>query len=430
MTTSPSALAHQRSIYLAGVAGDRPPVPLDGEALEREAEKRMSSEAFAYIAGGAGAGLTVAANRADFDRWRIVPRMLNDVSEVNLSTKLFGMDLPAPLFLAPLGVMELTHPESDLAVARAASKHGVPLIFSNQASRPMEEVARAMGDAPRWFQLYWSKNEDLVKSFVARAENCGCGAIVVTLDTKMLGWRVKDLDLAYLPFLRGKGIAQYTSDPVFARLVAEMPDDPDAPKPKINLNSLSTLWQMINAHPGKSLDNLKSGRARKAVKLFTEIYTNPTLNWSHIARLRGYTKLPIILKGVVHPEEAARAVDEGVDGLIISNHGGRQVDGAVSTIAALPTIAEAVKGRIPLILDSGIRTGADMIKALALGASAVAIGRPYAYGLALAGEEGVSEVIRGLLSDFELNLRLSGGTKPADIERKWLVPAPSGPRLP
>ncbi|MAY60655.1 MAG: lactate 2-monooxygenase [Rhizobiales bacterium] len=424
MTTPPSALAHQRAIYLAGVAGERPGVPLDPAVLEREAEKRLSAETFAYIAGGAGAGRTIAANRDDFDRWRIVPRMLNDVSEVDLSTRLLGMDLPAPLFLAPLGVMELAHPESDKAVGRAAAKHGVPLIFSNQASRPMEEVAKAMGGAPRWFQLYWSKNEELVKSFVTRAENCGCSAIVVTLDTKMLGWRVKDLDLAYLPFLRGKGIAQYTSDPVFARLIEKMPDDPDAPKPKINLNSLSTLWQMINAYPGKPLDNLKSGRARKAVKLFTEIYTNPTLNWEHIARLRGYTKLPIILKGVLHPDEAARAVEEGVDGLIVSNHGGRQVDGAVSTIAALPAIAEAVKGRIPVIFDSGVRTGADMIKALALGASAVAIGRPYAYGLALAGEEGVSEVIRGFLSDFELNLRLAGGTRPSDIDREWLVAAP------
>lgn len=424
MTTPPSALAHQRSIYFAGVAGERPRVPLDAASLEHEAEKRLSAQAYAYIAGGAGAGQTVAANRADFNHWRIRPRMLNDVSEVDLSTRLISNTLPAPLLLAPLGVMELAHPESDLAIGRAAAKHGVPLILSNQASRPMEEVAKAMGDAPRWFQLYWSREEELVKSFVSRAENCGCSAIVVTLDTKMLGWRVKDLDLAYLPFLRGKGIAQYTSDPVFQRLIEEMPDDPAAPRPRINFNSLAALWQMLNAHPGRPLDNLRSGRAQKAVKLFTGIYTNPTLNWEHIARLRGYTRLPIILKGVLHPEEAARAVDEGVDGLIVSNHGGRQVDGAISTIAALPAIADAVKGRIPLILDSGVRSGADMIKALALGASAVAIGRPYAYGLALAGEEGVSEVIRAMLSDFELNLRLAGGTKPSDVDASWLVPPP------
>ncbi|SOE16298.1 isopentenyl diphosphate isomerase/L-lactate dehydrogenase-like FMN-dependent dehydrogenase [Hoeflea halophila] len=424
MSVPPSALTHQRSIYLAGVSGERPRVPFHITSLEQEAEKRLSAQAYAYIAGGAGAGQTVAANRADFNRWRILPRMLNDVSEVDLSTRLIGLDLPAPLLLAPLGVMELAHPQSDLAIGRAAAKHGVPLIISNQASRPMEEVAKAMGDAPRWFQLYWSREEELVKSFVSRAENCGCSAIVVTLDTKMLGWRVNDLDLAYLPFLRGKGIAQYTSDPVFQRLVDEMPEDPQAPKPRINLKSLATLWQMLNAHPGSPLDNLRSGRAQKAVKLFTGIYTNPTLNWEHIARLRSYTRLPIILKGILHPEEAVRAVDEGVDGLIVSNHGGRQVDGAVSTISALPAISSAVKGRIPLILDSGVRSGADMIKAMALGASAVAIGRPYAYGLALAGEDGVSEVIRGLLSDFELNLRLAGGTRPSDIDASWLVRAP------
>jgi len=424
MITPPSALDHLRSIYLAGVGGKRPHVPFDTAALEREARQRLSPEACAYIAGGAGAGRTVAANTDDFDRWRIRPRMLNDVSRVDLSTRLFGTDLPAPLLLAPLGVMELAHPESDLAVGRAAASHGVPLIFSNQASRPMEEVAAAMGDAPRWFQLYWSREEDLVKSLVKRAEACGCSAIVLTLDTKMLGWRTRDLDLAYLPFLRGKGIAQYTSDPVFRRLLDEMGDDPDTPKPRVNLNSIATLWQMLRAYPGRPLDNLRSGRARKAVKLFTEIYTNPTLNWEHVERLRGYTRLPIILKGVLHPAEAARAVDAGVDGLIVSNHGGRQVDGAISSIAALPAIAEVVGGRIPLILDSGVRSGADMVKALALGASAVAIGRPYAYGLAIAGEDGVREVIRGLLSDFELNLRLSGGVSPADIDRDWLVPAP------
>ena len=424
MPTPPSALSHQREIYLGGAAGRRPAVPLDMASLEEAARRRLSPEAFAYIAGGAGLGRTMAANTADFDRWRILPRMLNDVSGIDVSTRLLGLDLPAPLLLAPLGVMELAHPEADLAVARAAAAHGVPYIFSNQASRRMEETARAMGDAPRWFQLYWSRNEELVRSFVARAEACGCSAIVVTLDTKMLGWRTRDLDLAYLPFLRGKGIAQYTSDPVFQRLVAGMPDEDDAARPPVNRHSVSTLWQMLGAHPGGRFENLRSGRARKAVRLFTEIYTNPALDWTHVARLRDWTKLPIVLKGVLHPDEARRAVEAGVDALIVSNHGGRQVDGAVSTIAALPAIAAAVNGAIPLILDSGVRSGADMVKAIALGASAVAIGRPYAYGLALAGEAGVSGVIRAFLSDFELTLRLSGGTRPADISRDWLVAAP------
>lgn len=423
MPNPPSALQHQRDLYLGGVAGKRPAVPFDTDALELAAKRRLSAEAFAYIAGGAGAERTMAANTADFDRWRIVPRMLNDVSRVDLSTRLLTLGLPSPLMLAPLGVMELAHRDADLAVARAAASFGVPYILSNQASVPMEDVARAMGDGPRWFQLYWSKNEDLVQSLVSRAEHCGCSAIVVTLDTKMLGWRTRDLDLAYLPFLRGKGIAQYVSDPVFQRLMAEMADDPGAPRPPVNRHSLWTLWQMLSAYPGSRLDSLRSGKARKAVRLFTEIYTNPTLNWEHIARLRGYTKLPIVLKGVLHPDEARRAVDKGVDALIVSNHGGRQVDGAISTIAALPAIDAAVDGAVPLVLDSGVRSGADMVKAIALGASAVAIGRPYAYGLAIAGEVGVAEVIRAFLSDFELTLRLSGGTRVADISRDWLVAA-------
>lgn len=424
MRKSPSALEHQRDTYLGGTAGHRPAVPLDMTRLERAAERHLSPEAFAYIAGGAGRERTMAANLADFDRWRIVPRMLNDVSQVDLSTRLLGLDLPAPLMLAPLGVMELAHRDADIAIGRAAARFGLPFIFSNQASQPMETVAAAMGDSPRWFQLYWSKNEELVQSFVARAEACGCGAIVVTLDTKMLGWRVRDLDLAYLPFLRGKGIAQYVSDPVFQRLMSDMTDDPNAPRPPINRHTLSTLRQMVRAHPGGTLENLRSGRARNAVRLFTEIYTNPTLNWEHIRRLRDYTKLPIVLKGVLHPDEARRAADEGVDALIVSNHGGRQVDGATSTIAALPAIAAATDGSLPLILDSGVRSGADMVKALALGASAVAIGRPYAYGLAVAGEAGVAEIIRAFLSDFELNLRLAGGARIADIDRNWLAEVP------
>jgi lactate 2-monooxygenase len=423
MPNPPSALQHQRDIYLGGVAGRLPAVPLDAEALEQAAQRRLSPEAFAYIAGGAGRERTMAANTADFDRWRIVPRMLNDVSRVDLSSQLLGVGLPAPLMLAPLGVMELAHRDADLAVARAAAVFGVPYILSNQASVSMEDVAREMGSAPRWFQLYWSKNEDLVQSLVSRAEGCGCSAIVVTLDTKMLGWRTRDLDLAYLPFLRGKGIAQYVSDPVFQRLMTDMADDPGAPRPPVNRHSLSALWQMLSAYPGSRLDALRSGKARRAVRLFTEIYTNPTLNWEHIARLRRYTKLPIVLKGVLHPDEARRAVAEGVDALIVSNHGGRQVDGAISTIAALPAIATAVEGAVPLILDSGVRSGADMVKAIALGASAVAIGRPYAYGLAIGGEAGVAEVIRAFLSDFELTLRLSGGTQIADISRDWLVAA-------
>src|SRR3954447_25683602 len=334
----------QTAIYRAGVSGRRPRVPTDATQLEARARKSMPAEAYAYIAGGAGTGATVRANREGFDRWRIVPRMLRDVSERDTGIELLGRKLDSPFLLCPVGVLEMVDDDADLAVARAARAEAVPMIFSNQASRPMEACARELGDSPRWFQLYWSTNDDLVASFVARAEASGCEAIVITLDTTMLGWRTRDLDLAYLPFLRGKGIAQYTSDPVFRRLLDEA-DPPTAgpqPQPRPSLQAIATLLQMARAYPGSSLDALRSGRARAAVQRFVSIYSRPSLTWDDLPFLRERTSLPIVLKGILHPGDARRAVAAGVDGIVVSNHGGRQVDGATSTIAALPGIAAAV----------------------------------------------------------------------------------------
>jgi isopentenyl diphosphate isomerase/L-lactate dehydrogenase-like FMN-dependent dehydrogenase len=299
------------------------------------------------------------------------------------------------------------------------------MILSNQASRPMEEVTRALGSSPRWFQLYWSTENDLVESFVARAEASGCEAIVVTLDTTLLGWRTHDLDIAYLPFLRGKGIAQYTSDPVFRRIIATSPAQlgPDE-QPKPTPAALRTLVQLTRAYPGKFAAALRSGHARAAVQTFVRIYSRPSLTWEDLPFLRERTKLPILLKGILHPDDASRAVDEGIDGIVVSNHGGRQVDGATSTIEALPGIARAVDGRIPIVLDSGVRSGADAFKALALGATAVLLGRPYVYGLALRGEAGVRDVIRNLAADFDLTMALSGCRTVGDIRPECLQLAP------
>ncbi|NUQ25179.1 MAG: alpha-hydroxy-acid oxidizing protein [Saprospiraceae bacterium] len=404
-----SALDRQRFIYLTGVSGKKTAIPTDLNALEALVKDRMSPEAFAYIAGGAGVETTISNNRHGFDQWQIVPRMLRDVSQCDLSVQLLGQKLPAPLLLSPVGVLEMAHRKGDLAVGTAAATLGVPFIFSNQASVAMEKVSEVMSDSPRWFQLYWSRSSELVESLVKRAEACGCGAIVVTLDTTMLGWRLRDLDMAYLPFLRGKGIAQYTSDPVFRRLMQE-PDDSSAPAPRqsLTLDSLLSVAELMRAYPGGLLKNVRSRAPLKAVRKFINIYTNPALQWEQLPLLRQYTKLPILLKGILHPDDARKAVDMGIDGIVVSNHGGRQVDGAISTIGALPGIAEAVKRQIPVLLDSGVRCGADMFKALALGANAVCIGRPYVYALALAGEKGVNEVIRNLVADFELTMRLSG----------------------
>ena len=416
------ALTRQSEVYVTGMGGQTPLLPVGAAELEELARKAMSEPAFAYVAGGAGAESTVRENRAAFERWRIVPRMLRDVSARDTSVELFGRRLPSPLLTAPIGVLELAHREADLGVARAAAAEGVPVIFSSQASVPMEVCARAMGDSPRWFQLYWSKNDALVESFVRRAEACGCEAIVVTLDTTLLGWRTRDLDLAYLPFLRGMGIAQYVSDPVFLASLDEPPTGPaPAVKPRVNFLSVSALVAMNRRHPGRFIDNLRSGVARRAVQQFIATYSRPSLTWDDLPFLRERTKLPILLKGILHADDARRAMDAGVDGVIVSNHGGRQVDGAIASLDALPGVVEAVGGKAPVLFDSGIRGGADVFKALALGARAVCVGRPYVFALALAGADGVRELLRNLMADFELTMALAGCRSVTEITREALV---------
>ena len=408
-TPATGAVARQQAIYSAGMSGSRPTVPTDYAALEAAAEKAMSEEGYAYIAGGAGRESTMAANRRAFERWRIVPRMLRDVATRDTSVELFGRRLASPFLLCPIGVLEMAHAEADIAVARAAAARGVPMLFSNQASRSMEDCTAAMqqlqADAPRWFQLYWSKSDALVESLVARAEACGCEALVVTLDTTLLGWRSRDLDLAHLPFLLGQGIAQYTSDPVFRASLSAVPDD--GPRPKINTRTLRNVIAAARHYPGSSLRALTSGQALAAVRQFIATYSRPNITWTDLAWLRQRTKLPIVLKGVLDGDDARLAVEHGIDGLIVSNHGGRQVDGARASLDALPEIVAAAP-QLPVILDSGIRGGADVFKALALGARAVGIGRPYAYGLAIDGEAGVGQVLDNLAADFELTMALAG----------------------
>jgi lactate 2-monooxygenase len=378
----------------------------------------MSPDGYAYVAGGAGTEETMRENRAAFERWRIVPRMLRDVSTRDTAVEVLGTPFPSPFLLCPIGVLEMAHRAADVAVARATAAEGIPFVFSNQASRPMEETARAMGDAPRWFQLYWSTSNELVESLVSRAERCGCSAIVLTLDTTMLGWRVRDLDLAYLPFLRGKGIAQYTSDPVFVEALQETLRQEAPPMGRITLAGIGTLLSQAGAYPGSRIANLRSGLARAAVRRFVETYSRPSLSWDDLAFLRERTRLPILFKGVLHPADAVAAVEHGMDGLVVSNHGGRQVDGAIATMDALPAIVDAVGGRVPIVLDSGVRSGADVFRALALGATAVGLGRPYVWALAVGGQEGVREVIRNLRADFDLTMGLSGVASARDIGRE------------
>ena len=381
-------LSRQAAIYMKGLRGDRETTPLDFAGLEAAAQAKLTPEAFAYVAGGAGRETTAAANRTALDRWRITPRMARDCSIRDLSVTLFGKKHPTPFLTAPIGVLSLAHPEADLATARAAAAVGMPMIISNQASYPMEQIADCAGPSSKWFQLYWGKSDELAHSLVRRAEACGCEAVVVTLDTTVLGWRVRDLALGHLPFLKSQGIAQYVSDPVFRAMLQETPEK----------NPLA------------------------AAVLFTQIYSDPSLTWEKLKTLRRVTRLPILVKGIQHPEDAALALAHGFDGVIVSNHGGRQVDGAVGSADQLLLCAERIGGKIPVLFDSGLRTGVDAFKALALGADAVCVGRPYVYGLAVGGQAGVEAVLSNLLAELDLTLALSGWTSASQLGRDALSP--------
>lgn len=404
----------QMEIYVTGVGGARPSVPVAPDSLEAKARQAMTPQAAAYILGGAGSEATMRANRVAFERHALVPRVLRDVAARDLSVTLFGRRHRAPILLAPVGVLEMVHPEADLAVARAAAAEGIGYVFSNQASVPLEKTAAAMAPAPRWFQLYWSSDDDFVRSVVGRAEKAGCEAIVVTLDTTLLGWRPRDLDMAYLPFLRGLGIGQYLSDPVFrSKIPASPPDIGVRPR---GLGIVAAALSL--RRKGKEF-GLTMSQMRAAVAYFTATYSRPDLNWSDIARLREMTRLPILLKGVRHADDARLARENGIDGIVVSNHGGRQVDGEIATLDALPVIVAAAQG-MPVLLDSGVRSGGDVAKALALGASAVLVGRPYVYGLAIAGEKGVREVIRNIVGEFDITLALLGLTKASELGKENL----------
>ncbi|HEX2779114.1 MAG TPA: alpha-hydroxy-acid oxidizing protein [Gemmatimonadaceae bacterium] len=417
-----SSPPRQTEILLAGLRGLSQRIPIDAALLEEAARKKLSRRAFAYIAGGAGAESTMRANREALERWRIVPRVLRDVSSRDTSVELFGARIPTPLLLSPIGAVELAHPSADLGAARAAASLGVPMVFSSQASVPMESCAAAMGASARWFQLYWSRDDELVASFVERAERCGCSAIVLTLDTTLLGWRTRDLELGYLPFLHGKGIAQYTSDPVFMRKLGEPLPGAAPSRGRPTPSALRAAWHMARAVPGGTFANLRRGTALAAVRRFVATYTRPSLGWSDLPSLRAKTKLPILLKGILHPDDARRALDAGMDGIVVSNHGGRQVDGAIASIDALPAVVDAVEGRVPVLVDSGIRGGADVFRALALGARAVGVGRTWAWALALGGEDGVREHLANLAADFELTMALAGCRDVAAIGRDSLAP--------
>jgi isopentenyl diphosphate isomerase/L-lactate dehydrogenase-like FMN-dependent dehydrogenase len=372
---------YYRQIYAAGVAGEAPKLPVAWAELEAAAHDALDERARGYVSGSAGVEDTYAANLRAFRHWRIVPRVLRDVAERSLATRVLGADAIAPVMLAPIGVQSLFHPEAELAVARGAAAVGLGIVASSVSDNTLEDIAEAHGSAPHWFQLYWPNDPDVAASMVSRAEATGYGAIVVTVDNAFPGWKPRDLQQAYLPGLEGKGIANYANDPA---LRATMSDADDA---------------------------------GEAIGKFLTVFPNPSLTWDDLDWLREATRLPILLKGVLHPDDALEARERGVDGVVVSNHGGRQVDGAIASLDALPDVAAAVGDDLAVLLDSGVRSGADAFKALALGADAVLLGRPYVWGLALAGAEGVETVIRMFLAELDLTMALSGLTSPAEIDR-------------
>jgi isopentenyl diphosphate isomerase/L-lactate dehydrogenase-like FMN-dependent dehydrogenase len=373
--------AYQNEIYLRGLSGELPPFGTDPAGLEEAARGWLEPGPYWYVAGGAGSGATVRANREAFDRRRIVPRMLTGATERDLSVTVLGERLPAPVLLAPVGVQSIVHPDGELATARAAAGLGVPFVLSTAAAYPIEAVAAAAGAGSRWFQLYRPNDPDVCRSILDRAAAAGFRVLVVTLDTWTLAWRPHDLDQAYLPFIRGTGTAVAFSDPAFRAGLAKPPEDDLA----------------------------------AAVLRWVPMFTGTDHTWAELAFLREHWPGPIVLKGILHADDARRAADEGMAGVVVSNHGGRQVDGAIAALDALPGVVAAAGDRLEVLFDSGIRTGADVVKALALGARAVLLGRPYVYGLAAGGEAGVRHVLRSLLADLDLTLALSGHRTPAEV---------------
>jgi isopentenyl diphosphate isomerase/L-lactate dehydrogenase-like FMN-dependent dehydrogenase len=382
-----AGIMRQMAIYRDGHDGKPPGQPVAIEELAEQARSMLKRAAYDYLEGGAGSGDTMRANRAAFEHWRIVPRFLRDVSRRDLSTTVLDQRLHVPLLLAPIGVQGILHPEGELPAARAAAALGIPFIVSSASSRTMEEVASVMQHASRWFQLYWPRSDELARSFLNRAELAGYQTVVITLDTFFLGWRERDIQNAYLPFIDGEGLANYVSDPVFR---AALGGDPSA-------NPVRTL------------------------EYFVSIFSDPARTWNDLSRLTQATRLPILVKGILHPDDALRAVDAGAHGVIVSNHGGRQLDGAIAALDALPRVAAAVGDRTVVLFDSGIRRGADVIKAIALGAKSILVGRPYAYGLAVNGEDGVRDVLANLIADIDLTLGLAGCSTFAELGRENLV---------
>lgn len=378
---------YQNQIYFAGLQGVTPRVPVDFASLVARAQAAMPPQVLTYVQGGCGDEWTQDINAAAFRRWGMVPRMMVDCTTRDLSVELFGIRFPSPLFMAPIGVNGICTQDGhgDLAAARASAITGVPFCASTLSNDPLEKVASTQGDTPGFFQLYTPRSPELAQSLVRRAEAAGYRAIVVTLDTWVTGWRPRDLNVANFPQLRGAVLQNYFSDPVFRAMLEKSPEEDP----------------------------------RAAILAWAGVF-GKVLTWDDLPWLRSLTKLPIVLKGICHPDDARRAKDGGADAIYCSNHGGRQANGGIAAIDCLPAVVEAA-GDTPVLFDSGVRSGTDAVKAIALGARMVGVGRPYTYGLALDGAEGAAHVLRCILAEADLLMAVNGYPTIADVRAAGAV---------
>ncbi|KXX79746.1 Lactate 2-monooxygenase [Madurella mycetomatis] len=373
---------YQFDLYAQALIGGKMPiVTTDPNKLEQEAKKAMTPQGFNYVFGGAGEQATMHANRLAFRQWKLIPRMLRPTLPRDLRVTLFGKTYDTPLLMAPIGVQSAYHPSAEPGVATACASLGVPFIYSTAASTPIED-------------LYWPLSDALTSSLLARARRAGCSVLVVTLDTFTMAWRPLDLDTGYLPFAVGEGNALGFSDGVFREQFAARHDG-DAVED--NVLAASRMWA-------------------------GEVFSGHAHRWEDLAALRRMwgEDGAIVLKGVLSVEDALMAARCGVDGIVVSNHGGRQLDGAVPSLEMLPEVVDAVGERLTVMFDSGVRTGADVIKALALGAKAVLVGRPVIYGLGIAGSEGARHVLAGLLADIDQSMGLAGVKSVGELNRSML----------
>lgn len=373
----------KEDLLLKNIQGDKP-FPICFEDLEEAVAEKLPAGPYGYIRSGAGGEQSLRNNRKAFTKYSIIPRFLTDVSEPDTSIELFGKKHPTPFLFAPVGMNQMAHEQGELAVVRAAEKLGMPYIQSTVSSYSLEEVADTAPAHTKWFQLYWSTNEEIAYSMAARAENAGFEAIVLTVDTVMLGWREEDVRNQFSPLKLGLARGNYVNDPIFT---ASLKDE--------------------------SFESYIEG-------VLANIF-HPTLNWENIRELKSRLRVPLLIKGILHPEDARLAIEAGVDGIIVSNHGGRQLDGVIGSLDALPAIVKAVDHRVPVLLDGGVYRGIDALKALALGAAAVCIGRPFVYGLAYDGENGVYQVMQNLYSEFKVSMGLAGQRTVADLQTLALI---------